>query len=321
MKSPFIYNNPLTNSYFFNREKIIKDILDYTFRGHDLGNIWLYGERQVGKTTILKYLEHLNNNNNFITCTGKYVKFIYFDCQSIQKKDDTLNEITSKIALDLNLVNNFKTEKLFTSVFRKVIEKNLYLVLLLDEFDSLLSYYDIKDKISSANIIKNIRSNLNGIQKLRGQPKLMSAVFSSNDKYKIITDPFKCIGSPLNCLEIELDWFTKFEIYELIKKYLPNEYALFNDKDIAFCFKQSHGHPMLVQKSLEVLYKFKKNGTKINKSEIEKEINNFISRTNAIWLNIKLPQKIKSELEKLGKNFKFKFGVNLGVVSLDMENK
>lgn len=321
MHSPFIYNNPVINEYFFNRDKLIEDILDYTFLKKDLGNIWLYGERQVGKTSLLKHLEAKCKNNNLKTYTEKEVKLIYFDCQGIHDKENTLNEIAFKINLDLQLINTTKAFDLFNSVFEKILEKNIYIVLLLDEFDSLLSYYDVNDKKSSAYLLKNLRSNSNSIQKLPGQPKLMSVVFASNSNYKELTNPFKNIGSPLNCLEIEMDWFMEYEIEKLLKKYLPKESGLFNNDDLILCFKLSHGHPMLIQKTLELLYNSKKATKIIDEKEIEKEINKFIMQTNSVWLNMKLPRKIIKRIQKFGKNFKVKFGVNIGKLAIEIENK
>jgi AAA+ ATPase superfamily predicted ATPase len=55
--NPFVFNAPVRSSDFFNREKVIKKIIELLF-GKAQGDIWLTGERQVGKTSVLQHLEN-----------------------------------------------------------------------------------------------------------------------------------------------------------------------------------------------------------------------------------------------------------------------
>ena len=55
--NPFVYNEPVKGADFFNREEIIDDLLNETIRGKSHGNVWLTGERQVGKSSLLQYIE------------------------------------------------------------------------------------------------------------------------------------------------------------------------------------------------------------------------------------------------------------------------
>jgi len=56
MKNPFIYNSPVLDTDFFNREQIVKNILTEVFIGKTQGDVWITGERKVGKTSLLRFL-------------------------------------------------------------------------------------------------------------------------------------------------------------------------------------------------------------------------------------------------------------------------
>lgn len=300
--SPFIFNNPVTGETFFNRENVLEDMLNYLFRRRDRGNIWLLGQRQSGKTSILKHLETEFNKIKHKTNKGQLVKFIYFDCQAVSNKALLFDEIASKIGLNLDLSHKSTirvASDYFTSVFKQILEKNYYIILLLDEFDALLDYHGNRDeRIKAENVVKDIRVRINGIPKLPRQPKLISAVFASDRRYKDLASHFK-IGSPLNYFEIELEWFDDTQIEKLIQQYLPNDYSIFNHNDIHLCFQLSQGHPKLVQKVLDLIYCQKMAG-KMDKKVIKEDTKEFIQKTPTVICNLKVPGYIKTRLNEIG---------------------
>jgi Cdc6-like AAA superfamily ATPase len=300
--SPFIFNNPVNGENFFDRENVLEDMLNYLFRRRDRGNIWLLGQRQSGKTSILKHLETEFNKIKHKTNKGQLVKFIYFDCQAVSNKALLFDEIASKIGLNLDLSHKSTirvASDYFTSVFKQILEKNYYIILLLDEFDALLDYHGNRDeRIKAENVVKDIRVRINGIPKLPRQPKLISAVFASDRRYKDLASHFK-IGSPLNYFEIELEWFDDTQIEKLIQQYLPNDYSIFNHNDIHLCFQLSQGHPKLVQKVLDLIYCQKMAG-KMDKKVIKEDTKEFIQKTPTVICNLKVPGYIKTRLNEIG---------------------
>jgi polynucleotide 5'-kinase involved in rRNA processing len=56
-QNPFVYNAPVRGEDFFNREETIIEILKETVTGKSQGTVWVVGERQVGKTSLLRYLQ------------------------------------------------------------------------------------------------------------------------------------------------------------------------------------------------------------------------------------------------------------------------
>ncbi|MCP5051048.1 MAG: ATP-binding protein, partial [bacterium] len=57
-ENPFIYNAPVRSTDFSNREKIIEKLQRETVTGRSQGNVWVTGERQVGKTSLLRYIQY-----------------------------------------------------------------------------------------------------------------------------------------------------------------------------------------------------------------------------------------------------------------------
>lgn len=316
MHSPFIYKNPVWGEKFYNREALIEEILNYTVRDGDMGNVWLFGQRQVGKTSVLKQIEHNSKTQNHKTFNGKDVKFVYFDCQGVQHKSEILNEIAYKINLDLGFpeINNPKPD-FFTSIFNQIHENNFYIILLLDEFDCILTNHNIEDKVLSERILKNIRSNINGIQLLRGQPKLLGVVFTSRQFYDELTKPFTGIGSPLNYLQKEIEWFDDEGIEGLLQLYLPHESEIFGKAEISLCLKLSSGHPKIVQRCLETIYKYKTDKNPINQLEIEQEVRQFIENSELSRSRLRIPDKILQKSKKLGIK---EFSISLGIISIKM---
>ena len=138
--NPYIAGSPLRDPEgFFGR----RDIIDWV--SAELSNIHtnalvLYGQRRVGKTTILLQLRHSLSSDKFLP--------IYFDLQDQAKLrlGEVLANLADSVASRINLSEhkqeNFDDEgKYFRSVFLpdlyKVLDKESRPVFLLDEFDVL----------------------------------------------------------------------------------------------------------------------------------------------------------------------------------------
>ncbi|HLP48915.1 MAG TPA: hypothetical protein VK469_23445 [Candidatus Kapabacteria bacterium] len=72
--NPFIYNSPVRGADFYNRDVIIDRLLKETVTGKTLGNVWITGERQVGKTSLLRCNRHMKiTMRKFVYTTGKMI--------------------------------------------------------------------------------------------------------------------------------------------------------------------------------------------------------------------------------------------------------
>jgi len=62
--NPFVYNAPVQGTDFYNREKIAETLLRETVTGKkSQGNVWITGERQVGKTSLLRFMQSKYENS------------------------------------------------------------------------------------------------------------------------------------------------------------------------------------------------------------------------------------------------------------------
>ncbi len=92
-KNSFIYNAPVRGIDFCNREEIIKKLLYETVTGRSKGNVWVTGERQVGKTSLLRYIQSKYENYDkkiklYPTEENFSVAFIYLNVQDTETRDD-----------------------------------------------------------------------------------------------------------------------------------------------------------------------------------------------------------------------------------------
>jgi hypothetical protein len=315
MSLAFCYTGPVKNDQFVDRNEILNSIINYT-TGHDLGNIWLQGDFQTGKTSTLYNLpiEPIIDNS-----TGVNYRFVYFDCQCFLTRKSLLEAIAAKInlELDLGVQTTDVYEDYFTAVFAAVHRTHQYVIIMFDEFDSLFSKISREDLGASMTTMKNIRSALNGIQFLPRQPKLMGAVFSSTKSYEDLTDKFEFIGSKLNYNTLQINWFDHGDIKLLAKTYLAEDLKLLTDDDILNCYRISHGHPMVAQKVLELIYSTRKSGIDIKYSQIAKECRQFIKFYSPILEKAKIPKYVFDRLYNLG----IKVKVNLLAASIELESK
>jgi len=66
--NPFVYNAPVRRADFFNREEVMHKVINQLL-GKAQGDVWLVGERQIGKTSLLQ--------NSDIKFTDKEIKLCY----------------------------------------------------------------------------------------------------------------------------------------------------------------------------------------------------------------------------------------------------
>ena len=137
--NPYTAGDPVGKTAFFvGREDVLRVVMQ-VLRHPTQNAITLYGQRRIGKTSILQYLEaHLPEN-------GPYQP-VYFDLmhKAGLPLGEILRDLGRSIALKLNLPDTGlekTTEKSFREIFLPGVLRTLSgptsLVLLLDEFDVL----------------------------------------------------------------------------------------------------------------------------------------------------------------------------------------
>lgn len=139
LTNPYTAGDPVGKTNFFvGREDVLREVLR-VLKHPSQNAITLFGQRRIGKTSILQYLEaHLPEQGEYLS--------VYFDLMNKtgQPLGDTLRDLARTIAFKLNLSDpnlGSSAEKTFRESYLPEVlhflPKNASLVLLLDEFDVL----------------------------------------------------------------------------------------------------------------------------------------------------------------------------------------
>lgn len=317
LKNPFVCFLPVRGDDFFNREKIIKEIETICIYAKAQGDVWIAGERQVGKTSLFLELVRRINSSDIYTSIYAYNKTedfriypLYISCQAI--KDDKelyINLIKSlsdefdyKISKEKTAFENFKDCLIHIHL------QKYYIIFLLDEFDAFLEKFCKNSIEGTNNFIDNLNTIKNTFPVKQNLIKIFSMVFASNYGFKEIFNvlDIKGHGSGLQSIvEKELTWFTFDQIKKLIKLYLrDNKKVEFTEKEIEYCYKMTKGYPLFTQKLLYILYEEKLNSQNdimiIKNKAIKKQFVEDFQKIIKNWeAQTKLSTKALSNLKKI----------------------
>ncbi|HLP46024.1 MAG TPA: AAA-like domain-containing protein [Candidatus Kapabacteria bacterium] len=320
LANPFIYNSPVRGADFFNRDVIIDRLLKETVTGKTLGNVWITGERQVGKTSLLRYIQSTYEDNNLkIQLYGGNddyfsAAFVYLNVQDNKSREDFFNNLQQSLKsfFDFKLESREEdTKKNFLNSLEYLhFKMNYYIVFLLDEFDALIETLAAQDHEVASSLLAELNTlteggtaaNKNGI-------KTFSCIFAANHTpHDLLKESIiRRIGSGLITQSIKLEWFTHSQVVQLSNHYLKDNSIQLTDEEIDFCFKMTQGYPYFVQVLLSLIYEHKANGaiSKDHFKKIKKEYGEIFEETVKGWGGTYMPkptlEKLKGLLEKIGK--------------------
>ena len=221
-RNPYIIGRPIDQQLFFGRENLFSFIQDSI--QHNQKIICLYGQRRIGKSSVIRNIPHgLNDLNECV--------FVAFNLQSYSQESlskilaDLAQEIVSNLSLDnkniklpeiteLELDLGIFSHEFLPQVYQLLENKNL--VLLLDEFDALMNSHDselleqvynylsalinVSKKLFLISLIEQRSVNNHRISKLfKDVPKKEIGLLDEDSTRKLIVDPAK------NSLEYEED--------------------------------------------------------------------------------------------------------------------
>jgi branched-chain amino acid transport system substrate-binding protein len=221
-RNPYIIGRPIDQQLFFGRENLFSFIQDSI--QHNQKIICLYGQRRIGKSSVIRNIPHgLNGSNECV--------FVAFNLQSYSQESlSTIlavlaQEIVSNLLLDnkniklpeiteLELDLGIFSHEFLPQVYQLLENKNL--VLLLDEFDALMNSHDselleqvynylsaltnVSKKLFLISLIEQRSVNNHRISKLfKDVPKKEIGLLDEDSTRKLIVDPAK------NSLEYEED--------------------------------------------------------------------------------------------------------------------
>lgn len=321
LANPFIYNSPVRGADFYNRDQIINKLLKETVTGKTLGNVWITGERQVGKTSLLRYIQSAYEDNNVKVRLygGKEddyfsVAFVYLNVQDNKSRDDFFNNLQQSLKsfFDFKLESREEDAKknFLNSLEYLHAKRNYYIVFLLDEFDALIETLAASDRESASSLLAELNTLTEGNSSaFKKGIKTFSCVFAANHTTHDLLkeDIVRRIGSGLITQNLKLDWFTESQVAELAQHYLKKSTIQLTEEEINFCFKITQGYPYFVQVLFSIIYEHKARGT-LSKDLfkiIKKEYGETFAETVKGWGGTYMPkptlEKLKGLVAKTGK--------------------
>jgi len=294
-RNPYIIGRPIDyRDLLFGRESIFQLIQKNLQQSQQL--LLLYGQRRIGKSSIMLSIpQQLAELNEFVFVTFNlsfcsqqpWSSILAALAQAIVDNLELETSISPPTTRELELEINIFERQFLPQVYQQLENKNL--VLLLDEFDALIS----QDLESSAveTFIKKIFCRLSEITK-------------RNNKLFIVISIGEHLASTLNILKIfedvpkiEIGLLDKDSTKKLITK--PAQGVLeYEEEAIKAIFNLSAGHPYCTQIICFAIFSRarEKNSFKITSADVEIIVDTAIEIGEAglswFWYAFSIPEKV-----------------------------
>lgn len=283
IRNPYLFGPPIDNqALFFGREELFRAIEDDLFKSIKI--IILYGQRRIGKSSVLCQIPQVINLENF--------KFIPFSLEGKSTKSlaEILHDLARVILDNLRLspelipaLSQLRADReMFTRIFLPAVYKKLgnkNLVLLLDEFDV------INDR-DDQPILEEFFGHLNSIIEQQPQLYIIPVVGRQLNDLNIATALFR------RATTREIGLLTETSAKRLITE--PSKGILeYDSQAIATIIELSARHPYFTQVICSVLFERarEKEGWKISAEDVIESIDNAIQAgsTGLEWFRQGLP--------------------------------
>lgn len=253
--NPFFYGGPVHPSRFIGREEEIKTIMN-RIAGPATEAIALYGERRIGKTSLLHYLAAPATRNSWELSADQY-GFVYLDCQEVSPFSlllflHSLLSLIKRQLADWNLEMDIRKleEKDSISVtdlgilLGDIVRENREIVLLLDEFDYIIGNTDPAKPYP----LSALRSLVNR--------QCLTLIVASYEPVAALTQGMYFEGPPFHNIfaSVSLGPFSEQEANQLIDKALQGTKVIFSEDDRKFVYEISKGHPYWLQNACYKLF-------------------------------------------------------------------
>lgn len=254
--NPFSYGKPVDDpARFIGHRRAMEQVYSRLLSAFESSSI--VGERRIGKTSLLKVIGHPEMQANFGLSPEKYT-FIYQDFQfletgtvptrfwqrvlrsirrAVKSHPDIVDEI--EYAVKAETIDNYTLDDIFTLID----EADLYIVLLLDEFENVTRNQNFDDDFFAGLRALAIHHNLALITSSRQE--LVDLTHSE----KVRSSPFFNIFASIN-----LRPFTETEATELIDTYLDGTDVRFLLSELNVVFALAGYHPYFLQMACHHLF-------------------------------------------------------------------
>ena len=264
-RNPFIYGVPVPPSRFVGRGQEVRTIFNQ-IAGPALGSVAISGEHRMGRTSLLHYVVDPDVAAGWGITPDRYI-LIYLDCQSISGFTPTrfwhrVLDLISRSVDDGELKDSIESLRRqpqidhydFDVFLDTLQERGQRLVLLLDEFERAIRM----ERDEEAAIVRDFLSGLRSVT-IGRTPRVTSLIIATRDPIDTLCRPVKFWGSPFyhGFASVRLKAFTRREADDLVDKYLKGTGVDFSERDRAFVYEVSKGHPYWLQDACFKLFEKK----------------------------------------------------------------
>ncbi|MFY7800117.1 MAG: ABC transporter substrate-binding protein [Dolichospermum sp.] len=309
-RNPYIIGRPIDyRESLFGRESIFQLVQENLQQSQQL--LLLYGQRRIGKSSIILSIpQQLAEVNEFVFVTfdlsfysqQPWSSILAALAQAIVDNLELETSISPPTTTELELEINIFERQFLPQVYQQLENRNL--VLLLDEFDALISQ-DLESSAIETFIKKIFRS--------------LSEITKRNNKLFIVVSIGEHLASTLNILKIfedvpkiEIGLLDKDSTKELITK--PAQGVLeYEEEAIKAIFNLSAGHPYCTQIICFAIFSRarEKNSFKITSADVEIIVDTAIEIGEAglswFWYAFSIPEKVVfsaiAQAQETGKNY------------------
>lgn len=316
--NPFVYNSPVRGKDFFNREKPVEKILKETVAGKTQGNVWITGERQIGKTSLLRHIQSFNETNKqTVVPYGSRrkldVAFIFVNVQGCHTEHEFFNALWQgmKDFFDFKIKKSSSGYRNFINGLDEVYNKlKHYIVFLVDEFDAFIETLASQEQPMASKFLAKLSSLLQEVDEIKHDSKIFSCVFTANHDIKeMLNENYVDIrGSGLIVEAITLKWFTKTQTKQLAKKYLEGNKIQFKHSELDLCYDSTQGYPYFTQKMLSLMYdtRLRVKDDKLFVKIVKEEFGEMFKETIEDWGGDNIPTRTLKKLKEMVKKMDLK---------------
>lgn len=253
----FVYGRPVRPKEFLGRESELLTIFN---RLRNKESTAIVGEPHIGKTSVLLLIADKDTQELFLEDDAKKKVVVFKDLQPVSA-EYTPSEFWKEVLEPLQdkpghssittRLNNAKEQNYSNGTLKKLFlnieDRGQTVVLLLDEFDRLLSHPNFKDPSFFAGI-RSLSTTTGGLVVITSSRLTIAEMNSKGQGLlgeNVETSPFFN-----NFIEVKLRPFTS----EVATKLLQRVPSIFTDQEISFIRRVAGRHPFLLQAMAATLY-------------------------------------------------------------------
>jgi hypothetical protein len=278
--NPFHYTGPVPTTKFVGRKEVINRVFDWLLNEHARMGMSIYGEPGMGKTSLLQYIsDPVIYTSNGLSPERHLV--YHLDCRVIwtpspgrsfwswlfkelrrRLKDDEL-----KVLLQPRGNSDIATYDDVVELWHALDERELVLVLMLDEFDALFAWGSDIEKNDTKQLLKELANFV----EFRDHPEIarvLCVIIATTLSLEVLCKPFTIPADPVGWAGTPfpsvfrpepLTCFTEEEVNELIDHYLEGTDIEFTKQDRTFVYEvlRQKGYPKCVQRACHRLFEEK----------------------------------------------------------------